>query len=205
MAHSRLGADVGGTFTDFVLTDDSGEQVLNFKTPSTPSDPAQAILAGIQQISELYDMETDGINYFVQGTTLGVNTLIQRTGSVTGLLVTKGFRDVLEIGRLRLPDPTNYFVEKVPPLAPRKLVREIDERLLASGEVSFRSTSTRCIPRSRSSVAAGVQALGISFMHSYQTTSTSGRLPNTSRRTSPTSTSAGRRTSGRSSASTSAR
>ena len=168
MAHSRLGADVGGTFTDFVLTDDSGEQVLNFKTPSTPSDPAQAILAGIQQISELYDVETDGINYFVQGTTLGVNTLIQRTGSVTGLLVTKGFRDVLEIGRLRLPDPTNYFVEKVPPLAPRKLVREIDERLLASGEVLVPLDLAEVHTAVEELVAAGVQALGISFMHSYK-------------------------------------
>ena len=168
MAHSRLGADVGGTFTDFVLTDDSGEHVLNFKTPSTPSDPAQAILAGIQQISELYDVETDGINYFVQGTTLGVNTLIQRTGSVTGLLVTKGFRDVLEIGRLRLPDPTNYFVEKVPPLAPRKLVREIDERLLASGEVLVPLDLAEVHTAVEELVAAGVQALGISFMHSYK-------------------------------------
>ena len=168
MAHSRLGADVGGTFTDFVLTDDSGEQVLNFKTPSTPSDPAQAILAGIQQISELYDVATDGINYFVHGTTLGVNTLIQRTGSVTGLLVTKGFRDVLEIGRLRLPDPTNYFVEKVPPLAPRKLVREIDERLLASGEVLVPLDLAEVHTAVEELVAAGVQALGISFMHSYK-------------------------------------
>jgi N-methylhydantoinase A len=168
MAQSRLGADVGGTFTDFVLTDDSGEQVLNFKTPSTPSDPAQAILAGIQQISELYDVATDGIDYFVQGTTLGVNTLIQRTGSVTGLLVTKGFRDVLEIGRLRLPDPTNYFVEKVPPLASRKLVREINERLLASGEVLVPLDLAEVHSAVEELVAAGVQALGISFMHSYK-------------------------------------
>jgi N-methylhydantoinase A len=168
MAQSRLGADVGGTFTDFVLTDDSGEQVLNFKTPSTPSDPAQAILAGIQQISELYDVATDGIDYFVQGTTLGVNTLIQRTGSVTGLLVTKGFRDVLEIGRLRLPDPTNYFVEKVPPLAPRKFVREINERLLASGEELVPLDLAEVHSAVEELLAAGIQALGISFMHSYK-------------------------------------
>jgi N-methylhydantoinase A len=84
---------------------------------------------------ELHGVKTEDIDYFVHGTTLGVNTLIQRTGSVTGLLVTKGFRDVLEIARLRLPDPTNYFVEKTPALVPRRLIREIDERLLASGEV----------------------------------------------------------------------
>jgi N-methylhydantoinase A len=168
MAFSRLGADIGGTFTDFVLTDDSGEQVLNFKTPSTPSDPAQAILAGIEEISALYDVATEGIDYFVHGTTLGVNTLIQRTGSVTGLLVTKGFRDVLEIGRLRLPDPTNYFVEKTPPLAPRKLVREIDERLLASGEELVPLDLAEVHAAVEELVAAGVEALGVSFMHAYK-------------------------------------
>src|ERR671933_568967 len=131
MPGSRLGADVGGTFTDFVLMDGSGERVLNFKTPSTPSDPAQAILQGIRQLVELHGVEAADIDYFVHGTTLGVNTLIQRTGPVTGLLVTKGFRDILEIGRLRLPDPTNYFVEKTRPLAPRRLVREVDERVSA--------------------------------------------------------------------------
>ena len=168
MAYSRLGADVGGTFTDFVLTDDSGEHILNFKTPSTPSDPAQAILSGIEEIAESYGVEPNAIDYFVHGTTLGVNTLIQRTGSPTGLLVTKGFRDVLEIGRLRLPDPTNYFVEKTPPLAPRKFVREIDERLLATGEIIVPLDLGEVHQAVEELIAAGVEALGVSFMHSYK-------------------------------------
>lgn len=154
-----------------MLTDDSGEQVLNFKTPSTPADPAQAILAGIQQISDLYGVDTESIQYFVHGTTLGVNTLIQRTGSVTGLLVTKGFRDVLEIGRLRLPDPTNYFVEKTPPLAPRRLVREINERVRASGEELVSLDLSEVHQAVEELVAAGVQAIGVSFMHSYKNAS----------------------------------
>lgn len=168
MAYSRLGADIGGTFTDFVLTDDTGEHVLNFKMPSTPADPAQAILRGIQQLVELHGVTTADIEYFVHGTTLGVNTLIQRTGSVTGLLVTKGFRDVLEIGRLRLPDPTNYFVEKTPALAPRRLVREIDERILASGQVVAPLDIAEVHRAVEELVEAGIEALGVCFMHSYK-------------------------------------
>jgi N-methylhydantoinase A len=168
MAYSRMGADIGGTFTDFVLTDDTGEQVLNFKTPSTPSDPAQAILRGIEQMVELHGVTPKDIEYFVHGTTLGVNTLIQRTGSVTGLLVTKGFRDVLEIGRLRLPDPTNYFVEKTVALAPRRLVREIDERMLAVGEI-LKPLDTAEVHRAvEELLASGAEALGVCFMHSYK-------------------------------------
>ena len=168
MAYSRLGADIGGTFTDFVLTDDTGEHVLNFKTPSTPAYPAQAILRVIQQLVELHGVTTEDIEYFVHGTTLGVNTLIQRTGSVTGLLVTKGFRDVLEIGRLRLPDPTNYFVEKTLALAPRRLVREIDERILASGQVATPLDTAEVHRAVEELLEADVEALGVCFMHSYK-------------------------------------
>jgi N-methylhydantoinase A len=159
---------VGGTFTDFVLVDEAGERILNFKIPSTPSDPARAILQGIQQLVELHEVKAADIDYFVHGTTLGVNTLIQRTGAVTGVLFTKGFRDVLEIGRLRLPDPTNYFVEKTPPLAPRRLVREVDERILASGEVLKPLDERQLHSAVGELVELGVDALAVCFMHSYR-------------------------------------
>ena len=168
MPASRLGADVGGTFTDFVLVDPAGDRILNFKTPSTPSDPAQAILQGIRQLVELHEVDASTIDYFVHGTTLGVNTLIQRTGSRTGLLVTKGFRDVLEIGRLRLPDPTNYFVEKTPPLAPRRLVKEVDERILASGEVLKPLDHGQLHAAVEELVALGVDSIAVCFVHSYR-------------------------------------
>jgi len=159
---------VGGTFTDFVLVDEAGERILNFKIPSTPSDPARAILQGIQQLVDQHEVKAADIDYFVHGTTLGVNTLIQRTGSVTGALFTKGFRDVLEIGRLRLPDPTNYFVEKTPPLAPRRLVREVDERILASGEVLKPLDVQQLHSSVGELVELGVDALAVCFMHSYR-------------------------------------
>jgi N-methylhydantoinase A len=168
MTYSRLGADIGGTFTDFVLSDATGEHTLSFKTPSTPADPARAIRNGIEQMVELYGVAPGDVDYFVHGTTLGVNTLIQRTGSTTGLLVTKGFRDVLEIGRLRLPDPTNYFVEKTPPLAARRRVREIDERMLASGEVLTPLDTAEVHRAVEELVALGTEAVAVCFMHSYR-------------------------------------
>src|SRR5918999_2092685 len=131
----RLGVDIGGTFTDLVLMDEATGATVGLKTPSTPRDPAQGVLDGIAELIERHGVDPGGIAHFVHGTTIALNTVIQRAGAVTGLLVTKGFKDLLEIGRLRLPDPTNYFVQKVRPLVPRRLVREVDERLLASGEV----------------------------------------------------------------------
>ncbi len=168
MPGSRLGADVGGTFTDFVLVDPTSDRILNFKIPSTPSDPARAILQGIQQLVERHDVDVTAIDYFVHGTTLGVNTLIQRMGSVTGLLVTKGFRDVLEIGRLRLPDPTNYFVEKTPALVPRHLVKEVDERILANGEVLRPLDLGQLHGVVTELVELGVDSIAICFLHSYR-------------------------------------
>ena len=117
---------------------------------------------------DLYGVVPGDVDYFVHGTTLGVNTLIQRTGSTTALLVTKGFRDVLEIGRLRLPDPTNYFVEKTPPLAARRRVLEIDERILASGEVLTPLDTAEVHRAVEELIALGTEALAVCFMHSYR-------------------------------------
>jgi N-methylhydantoinase A len=165
---TRLGIDVGGTFTDFVLTDASGSDVVNFKTPSTPHDPALAIREGVRQLIDVHHLQVSNIQHFVHGTTLGVNTIVQRSGSCTGLLVTKGFRDLLEIGRLRLPDPTNYFVEKTKPLVPRHLVREIDERMSAAGKV-VRPIRMDDVEAAAIELASlGVESLAICFLHSYR-------------------------------------
>ena len=131
----RLGIDIGGTFTDLAVVDEATGETLTFKTPSVPSDPARAVLNGIVRLRDEYGIAPGQISYFVHGTTLGLNTLLQRSGATTGLLVTRGFRDILEIGRLRLPDPTNYYVERIRPLIARRHVREVNERLRVDGSV----------------------------------------------------------------------
>ena len=124
----RFGIDIGGTFTDIVLIGDDGT-VLTQKVPSTPDNYAEGIVAGLapllpRQISEV-----------VHGTTVATNTILERKGAVTGLITTKGFRDVLEIGRLRYPRLYDLTWEKPLPLVSRRLRREVEERIDANGEI----------------------------------------------------------------------
>lgn len=165
MSYVRLGVDVGGTFTDFAFLRASGE-IVNVKVPSTPADPSQAIEDGLTLLARTEAV--DEIRHFAQGTTLGVNTLLQRNGSSIGLLVTKGFKDMLEIGRLRLPDPTNYLLRKPEALVPRFLVREIPERLNASGAVIRELDEKSLKVAVDELVAEGVAGIAICFMHAYR-------------------------------------
>lgn len=164
----RLGIDIGGTFTDLVLMNEATGETVALKTPSTPADPAAAVLNGITHLISEHDLDPRGIRYFVHGTTLALNTLIQRSGATTALLVTRGFKDVLEIGRLRLPDPTNFFVQKVSPLVPRRLVREVDERLMANGAVYLPLDLAQLDQAVRELVAEGASAVALCFLHAYK-------------------------------------
>ncbi|NTA40641.1 hydantoinase/oxoprolinase N-terminal domain-containing protein, partial [Agrobacterium salinitolerans] len=102
MDNARIGVDIGGTFTDLVLFGDAGETFFT-KVPSTPAKPEQAVLTGIRQITETAGLDVSKVAEVVHGTTVGSNTLLQKVGAKTGLITTKGFRDVLEIGRVRTP------------------------------------------------------------------------------------------------------
>ncbi|KAA0971982.1 hydantoinase/oxoprolinase family protein [Aureimonas fodinaquatilis] len=166
--HYRLGIDIGGTFTDLAVVEEATGKTLTFKTPSVPSDPARAVFNGIVQLRDEYGIAPEQIRYFVHGTTLGLNTLLQRSGATTGLLVTRGFRDVLEIGRLRLPDPTNYYVERIKPLVARRHVREIDERLRVDGSVLEPINLDAATQAARDLMAQGVTSIAILLMHSYR-------------------------------------
>jgi N-methylhydantoinase A len=122
----RIGVDTGGTFTDFVFEEDG--QIRLFKIPSTPSDPSLAILQGLTQIrGKDFDV--------VHGTTVGTNALLQRRGARTALITTRGFEDVLAIGRQARPELYNLNAIKPPPLVEDELRFGVDERVVASGEV----------------------------------------------------------------------
>lgn len=163
----HLGIDIGGTFTDVIVADQTGEIVATLKTPSVPQAPEQAIFNAIEDLRAA-GIDPGHISLFVHGTTLAVNTLIERTGAVTGLLVTHGFRDVLEIRRLRLEDPTNFYGDKPLPLVPRHLVKEIDERRLADGSI-YRPLDEAQVRRAVAGlVADGVTAVAICFLHAYK-------------------------------------
>jgi N-methylhydantoinase A len=164
----RLGIDIGGTFTDFCLMDESTGVLTSVKVPSSPSHPTRSVIEGIRMFSERYRVAPSAIRYFVHGTTLAVNTVIERKGARTGLLVTKGFRDVLNLGRSMLPDIFDYSTEKPEPLIARRDVREVDERMLRSG-TEYRPLPEDDLVRAvRELVDDGIEALCISFLHSYR-------------------------------------
>jgi N-methylhydantoinase A len=163
----RLGVDIGGTFTDLVLLAERGDRLEVLKVPSTPADPAAAVLAGTRALLVRAGVAADAITLFIHGTTLAVNTLLQRSGDPVGLIVTRGFRDLLELRRLRLREAQNYFTEKPEALVPRHLVREVGERLLATGEPYRPLVPAEVETAAAELVRAGCRALAVCFLHSY--------------------------------------
>lgn len=126
----RIGIDTGGTFTDFVAA--HGSRLTGFKAPSTPHNPAEAILSGIARI--LADAESLPFE-IVHGTTVATNALLERKGARTALITNEGFEDVLEIGRQARPDLYNLMVTRAAPLVPRHLRLGVSERTGPAGEL----------------------------------------------------------------------
>lgn len=137
-ASYRVGIDVGGTFTDFVLTDQVSQRFVYHKEPSVPSDPSEAVIAGMRVLIEREGIDPADIGLVVHGTTLALNTTIQRQGARAALVVSQGSRDVLEIARCRMPNSYDFHAGKEEPLVPRARVFELPARLDAKGEVTRR-------------------------------------------------------------------
>src|SRR4029077_7494182 len=126
MADVRIGVDIGGTFTDLVLLDHAG-RVFVGKISSTPAEPERAVIDGIRKILARAAVGPADVVEVLHGTTVGSNTLLQRNGAPTGLLTTRGFRDVLEIGRVRTPEMFDLTWDKPEPLVERRFRHEITE------------------------------------------------------------------------------
>jgi N-methylhydantoinase A len=131
----RLGIDVGGTFTDFSLFEEHTETLINFKVPTTPNDPSEGIIDGIKGIIRKHGIDPNKIDYLGHGTTIATNAILELKGAKTALITTKGFRDILEIGRQKRPDLYDLYADKPPCLVPRYLRKEIEERILYDGTV----------------------------------------------------------------------
>ncbi|MUZ65373.1 hydantoinase/oxoprolinase family protein [Agrobacterium vitis] len=164
----RIGIDVGGTFTDFVMLNAKTETVVYYKRPSTPHDPSEAIANGMSEMIALNGVDAAQIEFVGHGTTVATNMIIERRGVATGLLTTKGFRDVLAIGRQSRPGLYDYRVRKVEPLVPRRHRMEVDERMAANGEILIDIDEDRLVADARSLWADGVRSIAICFLHSYR-------------------------------------
>ncbi len=163
---SRIGVDVGGTFTDVVLALADGRLYVN-KTTTTPHDPGEAVAVGISSVLQEARLDPKEVIEVVHGTTVASNTILQKVGARTGLLTTRGFRDVLEIGRIRTPGMFDLAWRKPEPLVPRRWRLEAIERIGADGgivtpldELSLRDAATKFLRE-------GVQAVAICFINSY--------------------------------------
>ncbi len=131
----RLGIDIGGTFTDFVLLDDTTGQTHTYKCLTTPRDPSDAIEEGMRGLASQVPDYVERLEEIIHGTTLVINAIIERKGARTGLITTQGFRDVLELGREIRYAPYDVFAEVPEPLVPRHRRLEVNERLRADGSV----------------------------------------------------------------------
>lgn len=164
----RIGIDVGGTFTDFVMADTNAGTLSFFKVPSSPSDPSVAIAQGTREMLEHFGVSPNEVEYFGHGTTVATNMVIERRGVLTGLITTGGFRDVLAIGRQTRPSLFDYGVQKPAPLVPRWCRLENEERLDAKGNV-LRPLDERSLESQvREFVANGIRSIAVVFLHAYR-------------------------------------
>src|SRR5213083_2013681 len=164
---ARLGVDIGGTFTDLVVIDETTGTTRVGKVLTNPKDVAHDVEEGIHALLDEAGVRPDEVRAVVHGTTLATNALIEKKGARTALLTTEGFRDALEIGREGRYDMYDLFIDPPPPLVPRHLRREVPERLLADGSIS-RALDEGAARRALAELAReGVEALAICLVHAY--------------------------------------
>ena len=164
----RLGCDIGGTFTDFVLlNDDTGEFQIN-KCLTTPGDPSDAVEQGIQELLEREPGFMPHIDEIIHGTTLVINAIIERKGAKTGLITTKGFRDVLELGREIRYDAYDIFSEYPLPLVPRAFRLEVTERITSDGRVLQDLAEDNVKKVLSELLELGIESLAVCLLNSYE-------------------------------------
>jgi N-methylhydantoinase A len=158
-----LAVDIGGTFTDLMAFDANRRRFYQAKSLTTPNEYSQGIIDCIRKSG----LEIGAAEELIHGTTVAINTLIERTGARTALLVTRGTRDVYVIGRGNRPESYNLFFHRARPLVPRHMTLEVNERVLASGEVAEpldrREIEELC------NVISGMDAetIAVCFLHSF--------------------------------------
>ena len=162
----RAGVDIGGTFTDIVLLGDRGERYTK-KVSSTVDDYARAIVDGLAALFAEIGAEASGIVELLHGTTVASNAILEHKGARTGLITTKGFRDVLEIRNLRMPRLYDMSWTKPVPLVERRLRTEVDERVNAAGGIDIPLDEESVERAVRFLVGEGVEAIAVCLLHSY--------------------------------------
>jgi N-methylhydantoinase A len=162
----RIGVDIGGTFTDLVLLAADGS-ISTRKLPTGPDNHGRVVVEGVASLLEAAQLEPDQVQEIVHGTTVATNAILEGKGARTGLLTTRGFRDVLEIRRIRSPELYNLHYVKPPPLVPRRHRLEVDERIDHLGHVERALDLADAEQALQKLAEAGVQSLAICFLNAY--------------------------------------
>ena len=166
-ASYRVGIDVGGTFTDLFLLDEGTGKTYVHKVSSTPSQPHLAPISGLKELFGKVGVQGNQVSFVGLGTTVATNALLEWKGAKTGLITTRGFRDLLEIGRQKRPQVYDPFKLKSAVPVPRHLRMEVTERMSAAGEVSQELAVAQVLEAVQSLRNEGVQSIAICFINSY--------------------------------------
>jgi N-methylhydantoinase A len=164
----RMGVDIGGTFTDLLLVDDRSGRVTVEKVLTTSPDPSEGVMVAVEQAMRHTVSSLRDVQVLVHGTTLAINTIIERTGSRTALFATRGHRDAIEIRREQRYDMYDVLLEAPEPLAPRHLRFDIEERITADGEVVLPLNREQVAQLIRRLAQRGVECLAVCLLHGYR-------------------------------------
>ncbi len=165
----RIGIDTGGTFTDVVAVDEESGEIVTTKTPSTPADPAEGFLTGIDKVLGLMGLDGSAVSAVSHGTTVATNKLLEGKVENLGFITTEGYRHVLEIARQSVPDGygNSYFWVKPPRIVPADRVRTVGGRLAVDGSEVRPFDEADAVAAARFFKELGITTIGVCFLHSY--------------------------------------
>ena len=164
----KIGVDIGGTFMDFCALETRSGRVASLKVLTTPDDPGAELLTGLALLAEREGLDPAQVSRFVHGTTVGINTIIQRKGARLALLTNAGFEDVIELARLRMPEMYSLFCHRADPLIPRDRIFGLPARMRADGrqtQVPTRADIAAAVAGAR---ARGAEGIIVALLHSWR-------------------------------------
>ncbi|MFN3207405.1 MAG: hydantoinase/oxoprolinase family protein [Roseovarius sp.] len=164
----KVGVDIGGTFMDFCALDTTSGRIASLKVLTTPDDPGAELLTGLDLLTEREGLDPACVTRFVHGTTVGINTILQRKGAQLALITNAGFEDVIELARLAMPDMYSLFCHRAEPLVPRDRVFGIPARLRADGSEPLAPTQEAVGDAVAKAREAGAEGIIVSFLHSWR-------------------------------------
>lgn len=164
----RIGVDIGRTFIDFCALDETTRRLHTLKVLTTPAEPGREVMEGLDLLQERHGLDTAAVERFVHGTTVGINTVIQRKGAALALVTNAGFEDVVELARLRMPEMYSLFCARPEQLIPRDRIFGVGGRILADGTEAEPLDEAAVRAAARKARAKGAEGIVVSFLHAYR-------------------------------------